>query len=91
MKKEKREAAAQRRPARIERKNGVFSAKRQAVWFETQCVSNRKCSNETRRGRVCGELGLFSGERYPDGCFVLDSPDGDAYKLFKVEKFNFIF
>ena len=36
----KREAAAQRRPAQSERKNRVFSAKRQAVWFETQYVSN---------------------------------------------------
>ncbi|MCI7569288.1 MAG: hypothetical protein MSH25_08000 [Desulfovibrio sp.] len=32
--------AAQRRPARSERKNRVFSAKRQAVWFETHSVSN---------------------------------------------------
>ena len=30
----KREAAAQRRPAQSKRKNSVFSAKRQAVWFE---------------------------------------------------------
>ena len=36
----KREAAAQRRPAQSERKNRAFSAKRQAVWFETQRVSN---------------------------------------------------
>ena len=36
----KREAAAQRRPAQSERKNRVFSAKRQAVWFETRSVSN---------------------------------------------------
>ena len=35
-----REAAAQRRPAQSERKNRVFSAKRQAVWFETHSVSN---------------------------------------------------
>ena len=34
------EAAAQRRPAQSERKNRAFSAKRQAVWFETQRVSN---------------------------------------------------
>ena len=40
LKKEKREAAAPRRPAQSERKNRVFSAKRQAVWFETRCVSN---------------------------------------------------
>ena len=40
MKKAKCEAAAQRRPAESERKNCVFSAKRQAVWFETQNVSN---------------------------------------------------
>ena len=32
--------AAQRRPARIERKNRAFSTKRQAVWFEMQRVSN---------------------------------------------------
>ncbi|MDM8216253.1 hypothetical protein QUW15_08860, partial [Desulfovibrio piger] len=31
--------AAQRRPAQSERKNRVFSAKRQAVWFETQRVA----------------------------------------------------
>ncbi|MDM8216396.1 hypothetical protein QUW15_09590 [Desulfovibrio piger] len=36
----KREAAAQRRPAQSERKNRVFSAKRQAVWFEMQSISN---------------------------------------------------
>ena len=40
LKKGKREAAAPRRPAQSERKNRVFSAKRQAVWFETQRVSN---------------------------------------------------
>ena len=40
LKKMKREAAAQRRPARSERKNRAFSAKRQAVWFETHAVSN---------------------------------------------------
>ena len=34
LKKVKREAAAQRRPAQSERKNRVFSAKRQTVWFE---------------------------------------------------------
>ncbi len=34
------EAAAQRRPAKTERKNRVFSTKRQAVWFETQSISN---------------------------------------------------
>ena len=44
LKKGKREAAAQRRPAQSERKNRVFSAKRQAVWFGTQSVSNWKCS-----------------------------------------------
>ena len=36
----KHEAAAQRCPAKNERKNRVFSAKRQAVWFEMQRVSN---------------------------------------------------
>ncbi|HIX39305.1 MAG TPA: hypothetical protein H9857_00570 [Candidatus Desulfovibrio intestinigallinarum] len=35
-----RQTAAQRRPAQSERKNRVFSAKRQAVWFETHSVSN---------------------------------------------------
>ena len=40
LKKVKREAAVQRRPAQSERKNCAFSAKRQAVWFETQSVSN---------------------------------------------------
>ncbi len=30
----------QRRPAQSERKNRVFSAKRQAVWFEMQSISN---------------------------------------------------
>ena len=40
LKKAKCEAAAQRRPAQKERKNRFFSAKRQAVWFETQSVSN---------------------------------------------------
>ncbi|WP_299391770.1 hypothetical protein, partial [uncultured Desulfovibrio sp.] len=40
LKKVKREAAAQRRPAKSERKNSAFSAKRQAVWFETRSVSN---------------------------------------------------
>ena len=38
MKKVKREAAAQRRPAQSERKNRAFSAKRQAVWFEMQSI-----------------------------------------------------
>ncbi|MDM8216777.1 hypothetical protein QUW15_11575, partial [Desulfovibrio piger] len=33
LKKVKREAAVQRRPAQIERQNRVFSAKRQAIWF----------------------------------------------------------
>ena len=36
----KRKAAAQRRPAKSERKNRVFSTKRQAVWFEMQSISN---------------------------------------------------
>ena len=40
LKKVKREAAAQRRPAKSERKNRAFSAKRQAVWFEMQSISN---------------------------------------------------
>ena len=40
LKKAKCEAAAQRRPAKTKRKNRVFSAKRQAVWFETLRVSN---------------------------------------------------
>ncbi|HIX40870.1 MAG TPA: hypothetical protein H9857_08755 [Candidatus Desulfovibrio intestinigallinarum] len=40
LKKVKREAAAQRCPARSEWKNCAFSAKQQAVWFETQRVSN---------------------------------------------------
>ncbi|MDM8216875.1 hypothetical protein QUW15_12075, partial [Desulfovibrio piger] len=42
--KAKREAATQRRPAQSERKNRVFSAQRQAVWFGTHSVANRKCS-----------------------------------------------
>ncbi len=42
----KREAAAQRHPARSERQNRVFSAKRQAVWFETRSVSNWNCSRQ---------------------------------------------
>ena len=37
------------RPAKSERKNRVFSAKRQAVRFETQSVSNWKCSKTRRR------------------------------------------
>ena len=40
LKKANCEAEAQRRPARSERKNRAFSAKRQAVWFETRSVSN---------------------------------------------------
>ncbi|HIX39525.1 MAG TPA: hypothetical protein H9857_01735, partial [Candidatus Desulfovibrio intestinigallinarum] len=40
LKKVKREAAAQRRPARSERKNRAFSAKRQAVWFGMRSISN---------------------------------------------------
>ncbi|MDM8214568.1 hypothetical protein QUW15_00095 [Desulfovibrio piger] len=40
LKKVKREGGGQRRPAQSERKNRVFSAKRQAVWFETRSVSN---------------------------------------------------
>ena len=32
------------RPPRTRRKKRVFSAKRQAVWFETQHVSNGTCS-----------------------------------------------
>ena len=40
LEKAERETAAQRRPAQRERKNRVFSAKRQAVWFETRSVSN---------------------------------------------------
>ena len=39
-KKAKCEAAAQRRAAESERKTAFFSAKRQAVWFETRSVSN---------------------------------------------------
>ncbi|WP_300774300.1 hypothetical protein [uncultured Desulfovibrio sp.] len=39
LKKAKCEAEAQRCPAETKRKNRVFSAKRQAVWFETQSVS----------------------------------------------------
>ena len=34
------EAATQRRPARSEREKHTFSAKRQAVWFAAQRVSN---------------------------------------------------
>ena len=34
------EAAEQCRPAETKRENYAFSAKRQAVWFETQSVSN---------------------------------------------------
>ena len=46
VKKVKREAAAQRRPARSERKNRVFSAKRQAVWENALCrrAGYRGCS-----------------------------------------------
>ena len=36
----KREAAAQCRPAKSERKNRAFSAKRQAVWFGMRSISN---------------------------------------------------
>ena len=36
----KREAAAQRRKVKTGRKNSFSPAKRQAVWFETLCVSN---------------------------------------------------
>ena len=40
LKKLKREAAAQRRPAKCEREKRFFSAKRQAVWFETRSISD---------------------------------------------------
>ncbi|MCI7568186.1 MAG: hypothetical protein MSH25_02265 [Desulfovibrio sp.] len=40
LQKAKREAAAQRRPARSERKKPRFSVKQQAAWFETLRVSN---------------------------------------------------
>ena len=39
-----RREAARRRPAKSERKNCAFSAKRQAVWFEAHSVSNRRGS-----------------------------------------------
>ena len=41
----KREAAAQRRPARSERKNRAFSAKRQAVWFGARAVQTENALN----------------------------------------------
>ena len=44
LKKVKREAAAQRRPARSEPEKPRFSAKRQAAGFETPGVSNEECS-----------------------------------------------
>ena len=53
LKRVKREAAAQRRPAQTKRKNRVFSAKRQAVWFETQSVSNWNCSRTGTTLRGC--------------------------------------
>lgn len=40
LKKAEREADAQRRPAKNERGNRAVPAKRQAVWLETQRVSN---------------------------------------------------
>ena len=56
MKKAKREAAAQRRPAQSERKNRAFSTKRQAVCFETQSVSNGKSSQGRDLIRRAGYL-----------------------------------
>ncbi|WP_300801054.1 hypothetical protein [uncultured Desulfovibrio sp.] len=52
MKKVKREAAAQRPGRKQAEKPRFFSAKRQAVWFETQRVSNGKCSGELRDVRL---------------------------------------
>ena len=40
LKKVKRGAAAQRRPAKTKRNDRVFPAKRQTVWLETQRVSD---------------------------------------------------
>ncbi|MDM8217284.1 hypothetical protein QUW15_14140, partial [Desulfovibrio piger] len=49
MKKVKREAAAQRRPAQSERKKRVFSAKRQTVWLNVFQTENAlKVSNRTK-------------------------------------------
>ena len=54
-----------RRPAQSERKNRAFSAKRQAVWFETQRVSNRNCSGMDGGGRdILREVAL---SRYRQG------------------------
>ena len=54
-----------RRPAQSERKNRVFSAKRQAVWCETQRVSNRNCSGMDGGGRdILREVAL---SRYRQG------------------------
>ena len=44
LKQAEREAAGQRCPAGIERKNRGFCAKRQAVWLKTQSAANRKCA-----------------------------------------------
>ena len=63
LKKVKREAAAQRRPAQSERKNRVFSAKRQAVWFETQRVSTWKCSCVDPNKSFGKDEGEREGER----------------------------
>ena len=53
MKKAKREAAAQRRPAQSERKIRAFCVKRQAVWFGTRSASNGKCSKIASRRDPC--------------------------------------
>ena len=63
MKKVKPEAAAQCRPAKSERKNRVFSAKRQAGWFEMRSISNENAlRGKISRGReLLGLLGGFLG------------------------------
>ena len=53
------EAAAQRHPAQSERKNRIFSATRQAVWFETRSVANSEC---------CPAVRHFCGRGPPPAC-----------------------
>ena len=51
-----RSKAAQRRPAQTERNERIFSAKRQAVWFGTRSVPNRKCSRRRATDTRCRAL-----------------------------------
>lgn len=62
--KDKREAAAPRRPARCAQKNRTFSAKRQALWFETHSVQTEKALTD-RTARNHSGAGTTNSRRLP--------------------------